>query len=225
MAQRVTFQTLDHVQIVGDWVPAPTTFGAVILLHMMPATRKSWASFQIVLAERGLASLAIDLRGHGESTKSDAGEVQFQKFTDADHARSANDVRAAFDWIRTHSIEPAQIAIAGASLGANLALQFLGDEPQMAGAVLLSPGLNYHGVTAMDSAERILPHQGIWMAASRGDDDESVAAVQELDGLLELEEKQTRIVENHGHGTKIFDADATLMAEAADWLRARIMAG
>lgn len=223
MAQRISVETVDDVQIIGDWVPATTTLGAAILLHMMPATRTSWAPFQALLAQKGVASLAIDLRGHGESTKQSAGVLQYQKFTDEQHAASWNDVQAAFGWVRGRQIEKGQIVLAGASIGANLALQFLAEEPQIPGAVLLSPGIDYHGVTTPESAEQILPHQGVWMAASRGDDDESVAAVQELDGLLEIEEKQTRILENHGHGTKLFEADAALMAEAADWLRTRIM--
>lgn len=221
MPERLT--TFDHVTLVADWVPAPTTLGAVILLHMMPATRQSWAPFQRVLAERGLASLAIDLRGHGDSTQAEGGSLAFQKFTDVQHARSINDVRAAYEWIRAKNIEPSRIGLAGASIGANLALQFLAEEPQLTGAILLSPGLNYHGVTTVDAAEKILPHQGVWMAASRGDDDESVAAIQQLEPLLAIENRINKIVDNHGHGTKIFETDPALMAEAADWLRERIL--
>ncbi len=221
MSERLT--TFDHVTLVGDWVPAPTTLGAVILLHMMPATRQSWAPFQRVLAERGLASLAIDLRGHGESTKADGVTLAYQKFTDQQHIQSLNDVRAAYEWIRAKKIEPARIALVGASIGANLALQFLAEEPQIIAAALLSPGINYHGVTAADAAEKILPHQGVWMGASRGDDEESVAAVQQLEPLLAVEQQVTKIVDNHGHGTAMFDADPALMAEVADWLRERIL--
>lgn len=224
MAQRVTFETIDRVHIVGEWVPATTTLGAAILLHMMPETRQSWAPFQALLAQKGIASLAIDLRGHGESTESEEGRLQYQKFTDEQHALSWNDVQGAFDWVRSHQIEKKLIGLVGASIGANLALQFLAEEPQIPGAILLSPGMDYHGVSIAEAAEHILPHQGVWMAASRGDDDESVAATQEIDGLLEIEEKETRIVENHGHGTKMFETDAALMSDAADWLRARIMA-
>jgi alpha-beta hydrolase superfamily lysophospholipase len=222
MPERLT--TFDHVTLVADWIPAPTTLGAVILLHMMPATRQSWAPFQRVLAERGLASLAIDLRGHGESTQADGGTLAYQKFTDAQHARSINDVRAAYEWIRAKGIEATRIGLAGASIGANLALQFLAEEPQIVGAILLSPGLQYHGVSTPDAAEKILPHQGVWMAASRGDDDESVNAIQQLAPLLAVEDHVTKIVDNHGHGTKMFEADPALMAEAADWMRARTLA-
>ena len=69
----VRFNTEDGVTIVGDFVaprlrqkgrPAPL----VILLHMYMQDRSTWAPLVPELHKRGYATLAIDLRGHGEST-------------------------------------------------------------------------------------------------------------------------------------------------------------
>lgn len=224
MPERITFKTADNVEIVGDWVTSPTTSGAVVLLHMFPSARHSWAAVQAALARRGLASLAIDLRGHGESTRGPGGaQLDFQKFKEDEHASSIEDVRAAVEWIRGRGIERTRIAIAGASIGANLALEFLASDPQTPAAVLLSPGENYHGVTTLDVAEDVLPHQAVWMAASAGDDDGSARTVDALEQKLAVEQKTIERLRGAGHGNKMFEADTGLMDRMADWLRDRIL--
>ena len=118
MPERSSYVTDDCVTIIGDWVTAPTTVGSVILLHMLPATRASWAAFQHTLGERGLASLAIDLRGHGNSVKGPGGKpLDYKKFSEEEHASSIGDVRGAFQWIRSRGIDRERITVAGASLG------------------------------------------------------------------------------------------------------------
>ncbi|MDZ4296063.1 MAG: alpha/beta fold hydrolase, partial [Patescibacteria group bacterium] len=68
MAERVTFSTADGVAIVGDHYAGPTGLSpAVVLLHMLPAERASWAGLARALQAEGFQALAIDLRGHGES--------------------------------------------------------------------------------------------------------------------------------------------------------------
>ncbi|OGL72970.1 hypothetical protein A3E39_02425 [Candidatus Uhrbacteria bacterium RIFCSPHIGHO2_12_FULL_60_25] len=225
MPERISYVTDDGVTVVGDWVTAPTTIGAVILLHMMPVLRQSWASFQRALAQRGLASLAIDLRGHGESVKGPDGKpLDFKKFTDGEHASTIHDVRGAYAWLRSRGIDRDRIAVAGASIGANLALQFLSEEPQVPAAVLLSPGESYHGVETADAADYVLPHQGVWMAASGGDDAYSAASADKLMGALQVEQKVHEKLLGAGHGTKMFETHPELSDKLADWLRDRVLA-
>lgn len=223
MPQRIELITFDDVRIVGNWVTAPTTIGAVILLHMYPATKESWAAFQAVLARRGLASLAIDLRGHGESNvMTDGTKLDYETFTEDEHRSTVNDIYAAHAWIRERDIDSDSIALAGASIGANLALKFLMEEPEIPAAVLLSPGLNYHGIDTMQFVDYVMPHQSVHIVASKGDDDESVKASNELMKLLSSEVKMFTKLDNAGHGTDIFEADVELMGQLADWLRDRI---
>jgi pimeloyl-ACP methyl ester carboxylesterase len=225
MPERLSYKTVDDVQIVADWVTSPTTAGAVILLHAFPLARQSWAAFQRALALRGLASLAIDLRGHGESVRGPDGRtLDYKKFTDGEHLSSIEDVRGAFAWLRARGIEPERIAVVGASIGANLALRFLAEEPMVPAAALLSPGENYHGVTTLDIAEEVLPHQSVWMAASSVDDEESVRAMAALTPLFTLDRLAVEKLEGAGHGTKMLESKPALMDSLADWLRERILA-
>ncbi len=223
MPQKTTFTTSDGVSIAANWQAAPTTLGAVILLHQYPSTKESWAPFQGLLAKRGLASLAIDLRGHGESTRTVEGQtLDYRKFSDAEHLSSMEDIRAAYAWIGTRGLERDKIAVAGASYGANLALRFLAEEPLVPAALLLSPGLSFHGVTTEDIVDFVNPHQAVKMIVSREDDDTSVRAADTLLARLAVDVKDVQKLKNAGHGTRMFEGDAALMAEAADWLRDRI---
>jgi dienelactone hydrolase len=223
MPQKVTFTTSDGVTIAANWTAAPTTLGAVILVHQYPATKESWAPFQALLAKRGLASLAVDLRGHGESTRTAAGQmIDFRKFSDAEHLSCMDDIRAAYAWIVARGLERDRVAVAGASFGANLALRFLAEEPEVPAALLLSPGLSYHGVGVEGVTEEVNPHQAVLIVVSREDDDESVRASEQIMSWLAVDAKETKKLKNAGHGTRMFEGDSALMGETADWLRDRI---
>jgi alpha-beta hydrolase superfamily lysophospholipase len=223
MSQKVTFTTSDGVNISASWTAAATTLGAVILVHMYPATKESWASFQDVLAKRGLASLAIDLRGHGESTRTATGQtLDFRKFTDDENLSSMEDLRAAYAWIVKRGMERDRIAVGGASIGANLALRFLAEEPQVPAALLLSPGLNHHGVTTEGITEEVNPHQAVLMVVSKEDDEESVKAANQILSWLAVDVKEVKRLKNAGHGTRMLEADAALMGDLANWLRDRL---
>lgn len=225
MPERIQYVTDDGVTIVGDWVTATTTVGAVILLHMMPTTRQSWAVLQRALAQRGLASLAIDLRGHGDSTRGPEGRpLDYKKFREDEHVSSIHDVRGAYQWLRARGIDRDRIAVVGASIGANLALQFLSEEPQVPAAGLLSPGESYHGVDAANVTDYVLPHQGVWMAASGGDDAYSASTAELFMKNLQVEQKIHEKLLGAGHGTKMFETHPELADKLADWLRDRVLA-
>ncbi|MCI0479374.1 alpha/beta hydrolase [Candidatus Uhrbacteria bacterium] len=220
MAERITLKTVDGVTIVADWVAAPTTIGASILLHMMPANRKSWVGLQAALMSRGVASLAIDLRGHGESVEGpDGSRIDFKGFTDDEHQSSLYDVIAAFDWLRRRGFEPSHIVVCGASIGANIALQMLLEEPALAGAALLSPGSSYHGTDATFDAPSVLPPQSLWVAASEGDDQKSFEDGKAVVEKAPSDRKEFVGLKNAGHGTNMFSADPKLTERLADWIR------
>lgn len=216
---KITYTTFDDVMIVGDWVTAQTSFGAAILLHMMPADRTSWAAFQQALAARGIDSLAIDLRGHGESIKGPGDRrLDYKSFKIEEHQSSLNDVTEAFGWIRRRGIDPTRVVACGASIGANLALQLLREEPQCAGAAMLSPGADYHGVKALEDVTSILYHQSLWACASEPDDRDSFDCAKALIDAAPVEDKVFVPVKNAGHGTVILEKIPEVAKQLEDWV-------
>lgn len=212
----VQFQTVDDVTIVADWYPVvPPRWGA-LLLHMMPADRTSWAAFASLLREHAMASLAIDLRGHGASVVQGATRLSYETFTDTEHQASANDLAASVAWLGSQGVASERTFLVGASIGANLALQYLVDHPHIPAACLLSPGENYHGIAASPLVDRLAPHQRLLLIAGR-DDAESAAAVEELDRRTRGRHKKIMLAAV-GHGTTMLTEEQPLMGHILQWM-------
>src|SRR3989344_931611 len=98
MNEKVSFLTEDGVTVVGDYYEGGGE-KAVLLLHMMPATRASWIAFANKLVAEGWSALAIDLRGHGESVSVPGGALDYKTFSDAEHQASIADVESGIEYL------------------------------------------------------------------------------------------------------------------------------
>ena len=213
---KVRFLTEDNVTIVGEHRPGPAGGPAALLLHMMPATKESWDGLQTALAGRGLTTLAIDLRGHGESVVGPSGApLDFKKFTDEEQQAKMFDVDAAMRWLAEQGTPASRTAVVGASIGANLAIVFEGAHGEVPAAVALSPGLDYRGVATEAAAKALPREQKLLLAAS--DEDEyafmSVGKLAEACGHAEVQKLSAA-----GHGTKMFETHPEFMAYVAEWI-------
>ncbi len=217
MAEKISFNTDDGVKIVGDWQSAPTILGALALFHMMPETRMSWMPVQRSCAKFNLASLAIDLRGHGDSKETtDDTTIDYHTFTDEEHQSTYADVMAAVGWIKKRGIDKRRIVLGGASYGANLALQFLASDPLLPGAVLLSPSLDYHGIETEESMRDLTYNQSVFIAASQ-EDKNSFADSKKLFDLAPCQNKIFVPYKGAGHGTSMFAYDRELPEKIVAW--------
>ncbi len=154
---RVTVHS-DGWELIGDLqIPeSPERVPAVLLLNKAAGNRHAYQEMAGHLNDRGIASLKLDLRGHGESTNLD----QFVPYESDEQAReimiwnSEADVIAAHEFLQSHSkIDPDRIAIVGAS--------YSGEEMAEAGRiggfaqayVALSPGsFSDESIAAMDES-------------------------------------------------------------------------
>lgn len=212
---KISFETSDRVTIAGDWLVPEGAKRVVLLLHMMPATRVSWLPLSRALNEAGFATLAIDLRGHGEST---AGGLNYQNFSDAEHQASRLDVDAAVNFLKSKGFNEENISLAGASIGANLSLDALYRYKGSTRAVLLSPGLDYRGVKTELLMKGLNANQKVWIVAAEGD-------TYSADSSLKLQElqKETATVTIFGgaaHGTNLFEPEPTLITDIVKFLGA-----
>ena len=156
--EKVSFLTDDKVLIVGTYYSPSasnknTSTDAIILLHMLGHDRNDWNTFASALrnSSNGYAVLSIDLRGHGESVHQNGKVISYQSFTPNDFNKMVLDVKAAKQFLVTQKhINPNNIAIVGASIGANVALRYDASDQSIKTVILLSPGLNYRGVITTD---------------------------------------------------------------------------
>ncbi len=208
MDQSVRLTTQDGISLAGTYVNAEHPRGWVVLIHMMPSTKESFAPLAAALAGAGYASLAIDLRGHGAS---EGGPDGYKTFTDQDHQRSVLDIDAAVAYARTRGAQDPRIVLIGASIGANISLQYLATHPALPAAVLLSPGLEYRGISAKEYVVMIQKGRGVFIVSSQ-DDGYNAQEAAELWGLIpEGVIKQKEIYVRAGHGTAMFEKEPSLI--------------
>ncbi|RMG75641.1 MAG: alpha/beta fold hydrolase [Chloroflexi bacterium] len=178
----------------------------VLLLHMLGSSRQAWQESGLPdkLAAQGYAVLALDMRGHGETggernwmlAEQDVGVV-WAYFT-------------GLEWV-----DAEKTAVIGASIGANLALRFAASQPKVQAVVLLSPGLDYRGVTTLDALARY-GSRPLFIAASEEDGyaAESSMALAEQAG----ENGQLQMLAGAGHGTNMLTAEPELETAVMTWL-------
>ncbi len=161
LAADVQLVTADEVQLHAIHEPVQGTAKAVLLVHGERRTAKDWQFIQSKLANAGYASLAIDLRGHGDSQA-----VGVPPLDDATYQAMAADVEAGLAFLREQGATELQLV--GADLGANLALSVGAQAPDVVNLALLSPGLKVHGIRA-DTAIRQWGERSVLFVVSNDD--------------------------------------------------------
>lgn len=209
--QRVTFRTVDGVLLAGTFFEAnPKPSRAVVLVHMLMRNRRDWEPLASRLAAEGIAALTFDLRGHGESTPAPSEDA-------ASPAAMVRDVAAAQQFLRARSdVAHDRIGVAGASLGANLALLAAAADPAVRAVALLSPTLDYRGVRIEQVARKLT--RPMLLVASR----EDAYAWRTVRDLTKPKQKETLnreslVLDQAGHGTTMLARDSRLIQSVVDF--------
>jgi dienelactone hydrolase len=208
--QRVTIRTEDGVSLAGTWYePDARQAPAVILVHMLHRTQHDWDPVASRLASEGIGALAIDLRGHGESSGGvDGGDAP-------DYSALVRDVMAARRYLASRGdVQQSRVGIAGASIGANLAVLEASADPSVASLALLSPSIDYRGLKIEAAMKKYGGRPALFVASD--EDPYALRSSKDLQktgpGVREL------LVLNHaGHGTAMLSRDADLARAIVDW--------
>ncbi len=184
----------------------PASHPGVILLHQLDSNRQIWEEngFAARLVENGYVVLAVDMRGHGETGG------------DKDWVLAVDDLQRVWNFfIALEAVEDDKTAVVGASIGSNLSLVLGAMQPTIRTVVLLSPGLDYWGVTTSDQLA-IYGERPILLVASRTDSYSANTVGQllrEATGEAELE-----LYTSAGHGTEMFTSKPELADLILTWL-------
>ena len=140
----VSFTSIDSVEVSALFGTAQDgeSLPVVILLHDLGGSKFDWLNntgTYLALLERGYAVLAIDMRGHGQTSLPDGR----QTLELIDLERSFLDVHAALLWLQSQSkVDISRIAVVGSGSGGNVAYVCSGVFPELIKtSVSLSPGL------------------------------------------------------------------------------------
>jgi len=209
--EEIDLKTKDGVSIKGTYYKGTTSKGAV-LLHMLGSDRSSWKGFAQDLQGKGYHVVAIDFRGHGDSQGDwrDFKESEFEERND--FIDMENDVEAAAAFIKKNAAWPKTII--GASIGANIALRYAGNTPEVEKVVLISPGLSYKGVRTSEAA---MTYRGQVLMVGSSGDAPYVEANEKLNRRF-VGKHRTFEYSGNGHGTDLFRLESGLSARITGWL-------
>jgi dienelactone hydrolase len=188
----------------------------VILAHSFQSDREGWASLTDKLNERGLATLALDLRGHGAST--DQGGVKVAVTNDfmpsarlVGFDQIPSDLALAAAWVRKQKgVDGRHVGLAGSSMGA-FATLLASQKIRPAVVLALSPaGAEAFGdlsqnrmVTAATRA-----HAAVMAFVSLEDKE----AIENTEPLKPLYGANIRTFEGSRHGFDFLDQHSDVMA-------------
>ena len=206
----VRFKTADGWTLAALYQPPRKGEPAAILVHGVASDKHEWDAFAGRLRALGWGTLAIDLRGHGESRAGPEGPGDFRTFDrDGTWPALEGDLTAAVAFLKKKGLRPGRIGLIGASIGANLASRVFAAAPSLGWAVLLSPGGEYRGVALSSDLEG----RRVLMAASPEDGyayRTAVEAASRPGGPVFLEAPS-------GHGVQMFK-DEVFVGRLLAWL-------
>lgn len=200
----IQLETDDEFKIAGTFYEGGSE--GIVLLHQLDRSRNDWKDFALKLQNLNYSVLAIDLRGHGQSSGN------WRNFSEEDFQAMDLDVEAAVQYLKQNNIS--NITIIGASIGANVALQY-GAEHETKKIVLLSPGLNFHGIETEDVAK---VYRGKILIVASKDDQYSFDSSNRIFNATKAG-KQLKIYDKAGHGMKMFEG-TDLNFVIINWLKA-----
>ncbi|MEL6347540.1 MAG: alpha/beta fold hydrolase [Myxococcota bacterium] len=195
-------QTGDGVSLKASTASATNAKQGVVLLHMDGRSRLDWDFFADRLGKNGVAAVAPDLRGHGNSQGT------------KDYPRMVEDVRASIDHLIGQGVE--QITCVGAELGANLCVVAAATDARISAVGLLSPRLNLQGLNAPKAMQAYGKERPVLIVASAEDPHATRAA----DILLRLATDDARyeVLDEAGIGTRMLNRDPSLEGSLLDWI-------
>jgi dienelactone hydrolase len=198
--RRVTFRAADGATLSGAYYePSRRPAPGILLLHMLRRSHTDWDAAAAQLSDAGFAVLAPDFR---------SGD---------DVAALAGDVRAAKAFLRERpEVIGTDLGIAGASIGANLALVDAADDPGVMSLALLSPGLDYKGVRTEAAMKKYGGRSALLIGSTK--DPYSARSIRELI-TLGPGAREVRFTEIPAHGTVLLSRDPGLAGALVDWFK------
>jgi alpha-beta hydrolase superfamily lysophospholipase len=206
-------------------LPARDDKPTLLLLHGTGQRKEDWYLFTKTLASWGYGYLALDFRGHGESSVDPDGQpASWKRFkiskTENEFLNMTRDVQAAVSYLNGQGVPEEKIPVIGADVGSSLGLKFAAVHPKIPLVVLLSPGLSYQEVLTVN-AMRAYKNRPILMVYSEADKN-AVRATPLLQGFAKISAgaaNTTVVMLKHEHGTKMFQRHRELGKQILDWIQ------
>lgn len=219
--ENVTVTTSDGWTLPGVlYLPAKAAPPGLICLHRYGASHDTWAQFASRAMAMGYAVIALDLRGHGESRRTDGAARGYRDLDARGWKPAVADVRAAKQALLEAGAAPGDLALVGEGLGASIALHYAVLDETIQAVVALSPQLETGGIKTEPLMAR-LARRPVLIAAAE-DDAAAYTAGTVLDqaagGFCEW-----RVYPGSAQGSALFAVNQNALELTLQWLRSVTM--
>lgn len=211
--RNLSVRTADGTTLVGKLWLRPNAKATVLLVHQLGAHHTEWAPFREAIADQPWNVLAIDLRGHGESTNRGGAFAHWRSFRGPVWQQLPQDLRLWAEHLKNEGIT-GPVALVGSSIGASAALLAATDVDARA-VVALSPGLAYRGLDIAQLAEG----QPAILAVAASGEAPSVAAARHLETAAGA---TVLLAGGSAHGVRMAADAPTLWQDIARFLDANL---
>jgi tetratricopeptide (TPR) repeat protein len=217
----------DGWQLQGDLAVPDSPVAFAILLHKAAGDRSAYDEMARVLAEKSIASIRLDLRGHGESINLGSFDPTLGRYLDPDDKRIVRN----FDLIRAGDKDILSL------------MGWLEDQEEFTDLPLVVIGSSYTGQEMVEAA-RESRFADVYVALAPGSfDTESIAAVDPsgvpwlfvraevelpfFPGLFNAIGEGAKSAEiwtlpGEGHATDLFEHNTGLEHRLADWINNKL---
>ena len=226
-----TAETDDGLTLHAWLTPSPAEKPAplYVLLPMMGHTHDSYNDFINALYKRVAANdsvaaafrlpniLALDLRGHGKSTRIGDSSINYAHLSKAEFAKYPSDIATMIRRVladKSRRFDRSETVVIGASIGANSAIMLHGLVEPLSRVVMLSPGEDYR---SLRPAEAVSSFKGDILIFAGKEDSYSRQSSENL-AALNLKHATLKIYPGADHGTRILRNNPAAMNDLINWI-------
>lgn len=216
----VTLETDDQVKLSATFLqPKKVTkkTPAAILIPMYGQPKESWAAFAKDAQSAGIATLAVDVRGHGKSPN--PAKKALAQWGLQDWLGVLKDIDAARAHLKKAGYSEDRIVVMGASIGASLCLEYAIKNKNIAGLALLSVSTNLTGRSPEQNIARY-GQRSLFMAFS--DNDRPFIRTSLRMARVVQKTATLKRYKRAGHGTQMFgreDKKGELTKSLIQWIQ------
>jgi len=156
----VEIQTVDEIILTGT-LTLPETASVknkvpiVILLHSLGSNKTIYKKLAEDLKAKNIASFALDMRGHFQSTtKLNGKRTYWQNYTEKTFAKYPNDINTVLAFLNEHyvALDMNRVGIVGADISANAAILVANKNRNLIDTlVLISPTMQFKGLKTSEA--------------------------------------------------------------------------
>ena len=222
----ITFETRDSFVIKSKlFYPAEKkeVYPIVVFLHSLGSSGNDWALLAKKFVDAGVATLVIDLRGHGQSIYDSNFKISsWLYFTPKIYEKYPNDIADIMKYVAANykNISTKNYAIIGADIGANTAIiaaEKMENKPMC--LALISPSRNFKGLYTPIAMTNIDKTSVLAMAGAG--DRYSVAEVNELKKFAQAD-YETKIYPAGGMGMLMLKVNPEMNDDILNWVLSKI---